>query len=134
MKVIILSISLFFSYISFAQSSETEVLQTVQQQLDAYNSTDVEAFSKVFAEDAVFVEFSNGDTSIAGKDEIIKRFSSFFDKNSNLQSNLAGRIAFGNTIIDHEKITGIEGKELYELVVIYEVRNGLIHKVTTNRK
>lgn len=126
---------LAFSLTSKGQEEDVSALLVVQQQLDAYNQRDLKAFVQLFSDDVVFVEHATGKISINGKEELKARFKDFFDASPNLRSNLAGRIVMANKVIDHEKITGARNQEgIYELIVIYEVSNNLISKVSTIRK
>ncbi len=136
MKTSILLAFLFTCNVSaLCQNTELSALQVVQEQLDAYNARNIDAFAAVFHENVEFVEFSNGTTTIKGKAEMVERFTKFFEDNPELQSNLSSRMVIGNKVIDHEKITGLSNRTgVYELVVIYEVKEGLINKVTTIRK
>jgi hypothetical protein len=45
------------------------------------------------------------------------------------------RIVFDNKVIDHESIVGRKGaKDILEIVMIYEVKDGKIFKMTSIRK
>ena len=43
-------------------------------------------------------------------------------------------MVLGNTVIDHEIVTGREGADKLEIIAIYEIEDELIKKVTFIRK
>lgn len=113
-----------------AQSPET----IVQQQLDFYNSRNIRGFMSLFSDDAVLLNQSDGKVLATGKDEVRKLYSGLFKKSPNLNSQLDNRMVLGNTVIDHERITGRLGNsEVIELIVIYEVKKEKIFRVTVIR-
>lgn len=87
------------------------------------------------ADDIKFYNFSDGKVTITGLDECRKFYSELFDLSPELHSKIIQRIVFDNKVIDHEYITGRNGSSMpVELVLIYEVKDNLIHKVTVLRK
>ena len=69
-----------------------------------------------------------------GKEEVRKLYTNLFDKSPNLHSEIVNRMVLGNTVIDHEKITGRMGNdEPIELIVIYELTDLKISRVTVIR-
>ena len=100
----------------------------VQQQLDAYNSRDIEALLAIYADDAQM--FEHPSTLLAsGAAELRERFVARF-REPDLRAVLLKRIVAGPIVIDHEKVirTFPEGTGEIELVMIYEVKNGRIAK------
>ena len=100
----------------------------VQRQFDAYNAHDIEALMATYAENAQ--QFEHPAKLLAGgaaqiRERLIARF-----KEPNLHALLLNRIAAGNLVIDHEKVTRTfpEGAGKLELVAIYEVLDGKIAK------
>lgn len=123
-RLVLLCIVLTFSVKAMAQSYP-DPIAVVQQQLDAYNAQDLDAFTAVFAEDAeVFV--NQGDTvpSMVGRAEIKKRYGAMFEANPTNKSTLIGRMVQGNFVFDHEWITGRDNP--FKIVAIYEVKEGFI--------
>lgn len=116
--------------ISMAQSSE----KIVQQQLDFYNNRDLTGFMSLFAEDATLVNQSDGKVLAKGKLEVEKIYANLFEQSPNLNSKLDNRMVLGNTVIDHERITGRMGNsEAIELIVIYELKEEKIFRCTVIR-
>ncbi len=100
----------------------------VQNQLDAYNNRDINAFLECHSKDYEAFSFSETTPYLKGRKQLEETYSGIFKDSPNLYSKLLKRIVLGNTIIDHEEITGRKGVDLLELVAIYEVENGLIVK------
>lgn len=117
----------------FSQALSPE--QVVQKNLDYYNARNIDGFMSLFADDIVFVNFADGQMTLSGLAACRKMYQELFDLSPDLHSRIVKRITFGNTVIDHEFITGRQGsKEPVELVLIYEVRNDLIYRVSVMRK
>ena len=87
------------------KSTETSAVEKiVQQQLDAYNARDIDAFLEPYAEDIEIYTFPDKLTN-KGKDKIRPGYKSFFENVPNLHCELVNRIVFGNTVIDQERMT-----------------------------
>lgn len=100
----------------------------IQRQLDAYNARDIDAFMQTYADDAEI--FEHPDRLLArGAVALRERYSARFQE-PNLHAALVGRIAMGNIVVDHEKVTRTfpEGTGTLEVVMIYELKNGKIAK------
>lgn len=107
----------------------------VQQQLEAYNRRDIEAFIALFADDATVSELGAGTPSISGKEQIRERYRSLFSKSPALHSHLVNRTAFARVVVDLEQITGREGSaDTVEMLAIYEVERSKIQRVHFVRK
>lgn len=102
----------------------------VQQQLDAYNAHDLDAFLATYADDAELHAF-HGALQTRGKEEMRKRYQLRFS-DSIVFGKVVQRIVMGDTVIDHERVrvTLPEGPGVMEAVVIYQVRDGKIVKAT----
>ncbi len=100
----------------------------VQRQVDAYNNRDINAFVATYKEDAVIYEHF-GDTVVATGHEAIRRqWGQVFIDNPLLQCRVINRICLGNTIVDHEEVSGAYGQQI-KAIVVYNVCNNLIQKV-----
>ena len=100
----------------------------VQRQLDAYNARDVDALLTIYAADAQM--FEHPDKLLAkGSAALRERFLARF-KEPNLHAELLKRVAMGNMVIDHERVTRTfpDGPGKAELVMIYQVESGKIAK------
>lgn len=102
--------------------------QLVQQQLNAYNAGDVEAFLAPYSEDVELYTFPDKLTN-SGKENIRPSYTEMFKRYPELHCELANRMVMGNTVIDYEWITGITGFPVIEAIAIYKIENGKIAKV-----
>ena len=100
----------------------------VQQQLNAYNARDIDAFLAPYSDDIEIFNFPNESTN-KGKEKIRPIYERMFKTYPNLHCELVNRTIVGNTVIDHERITGIPGMESFEAIAIYKVKDNKIHQV-----
>lgn len=108
--------------------------QVVQKQLDTYNARNLEAFMSVMSDDVTLVNFKDQKTLASGHQQVKDIYANLFEKSPNLHSQVLNRMVLGHQVIDHERITGRMGsKETIELIVIYEVKNEKITKITILR-
>ncbi len=98
----------------------------VQQQLNAYNAHNLDAFLEPYAEDVELYEFP-GKLIMKGKDAMRKDYE-FLTKVPKLYCKVQKRIIQGNMVIDHEEVSGFGPKPLYA-VAIYVIEFGKISKV-----
>jgi hypothetical protein len=138
MKPISLS-TLFFLFLIYstptviAQDMTPE--QVVQKSLEGYNQRDIKAFMAVMDANVSVHNFSDGAIIMQGAPACEEVYSALFKASPNLNSTILTRTVFGNKVIDHEYITGRNGNyEAMELVLIYEVANEKIVKITVLRK
>jgi hypothetical protein len=131
-------ISLIFSLLTIqnilmAQNLSPE--QVVQKNLDCYNKRDIEGFMACFSEEIAIYTFSQPEPTTVGLVAVRKVYEELFALSPNLHSTIIKRIVFDNKVIDHESIIGRRGStEIVELVLIYEVKNAKINKITVIRK
>ncbi|NBF05138.1 steroid delta-isomerase [Pseudomonas sp. Fl5BN2] len=98
----------------------------VEEQLQAYNCKDVQAWLATYALDAR--QYEHPATLLAtGHEEIRSRAVLRFQE-PNLHARLIQRSVMGNVVIDHELIsrTFADGTGTLETVAIYEVQAGKI--------
>ena len=98
----------------------------VQQQLNAYNAHDLEAFLTPYAEDVEIYQFPNTLLS-KGKEQMRKDYL-FITKVPKLFCRLQNRVVQGNMVIDHEEVSGFGPKPVHA-VAIYLIEKGKISKV-----
>ncbi|HRX94752.1 MAG TPA: amidohydrolase family protein [Chitinophagaceae bacterium] len=97
-----------------------------QQQLNAYNAHDLEAFLAPYADDVEVYTFPDK-LMMKGKEEMRKNYQ-FVTKTPSLFCRLVNRIIEGNTVIDQEEVWGFGEKPIHG-VAIYKIDNGKIRKV-----
>ena len=103
----------------------------VQQQLNAYNAHDLDAFLFPYADD-VEIYSTSGKLMMKGKEEMRKKYQ-FITRTPHLYCRLINRIVSGNTVIDHEEIwTRPEPTNLQYGVAIYVIEKGKIKRVYFN--
>ena len=89
----------------------------------------------LFSETIQFCNFSTGEITINGLQDCRKFYDNLFAQSPQLHSNIVQRICFDNKVIDHESITGRLGQDTaFEIVLIYEIEEEKIAKVTAIRK
>ncbi len=97
-----------------------------QEQLNAYNAHDLEAFLAPYAEDVEIYNFP-GTLQLKGKDAMRKQYQ-FITQVPKLHCRLVNRIVQGNMVIDQEEVAGF-GNKLIHGLAIYIIENGKIAKV-----
>ena len=109
--------------------------QVVQENLDFYNQRNIDGFMTSFSEDIKMYNLSDPKPTVVGREQVRKVYANLFKKSPKLHSTILKRIVIGNKVIDHESITGRNGNsEVLELVLIYEVKDQKIYKITVIRK
>ncbi len=99
----------------------------VQQQLNAYNLRNMDAFLEPYADNVELYEFPDKPMG-KGKEEMRKNYQSLFSQSKDLHCEVTERIIQNNMVIDHETVTGFGSKPLKALV-IYKIENNKIAKV-----
>jgi imidazolonepropionase-like amidohydrolase len=99
----------------------------VQQQLNAYNARDIEAFLQPYSDSVELYNFPD-QLIMKGKQEMRKSYAGYFKSTPDLHCEIVKRIVLGNTIIDHERVSG-NGNPKRDAVAIYKTENGKITKV-----
>ncbi len=99
----------------------------VQQQLNAYNLRALDAFLAPYADDVELYTFP--DKLIGkGKEYMRKSYEQMFKQTSELHCEVTKRIIQGNTVIDHESVTGFSAKPL-TAIAVYTIEKNKIVKV-----
>jgi hypothetical protein len=101
----------------------------VQRQVEAYNARDIEAFLSFYADDVVIRRLPSGEVISNGKDAMRPRYAARFADNPELHCTITQRIVHGDWVVDHELVTGVQGRPRVRAVATYEVRDGLIRNV-----
>lgn len=98
----------------------------VQQQLNAYNAHDLDAFLAPYADDVEIYTFpAKLDTK--GKEAMRKNYQ-FITRTPGLYCRLLNRMIEGNMVIDHEEIH-VNGRPPFTGLAIYVIEKGKIAKV-----
>ena len=104
-----------------------------QQQLNAYNARDINAFLEPYAADVKIFSFPNKLT-MEGKEMMRERYGNMFNNLPDLHCRLVNRMVLGNTVIDQEEVRLKKGDPLLEAVAIYKIKDGKIAEVYFVRK
>lgn len=133
MKYLFFHLFINFTTMNFAQNLSSE--QIVQSNLEAYNNRDLETFMSWFSDDIALYSFGEMKLLASGKPAIEKLYKELFEASPELHSTILKRIVFETKVIDHESIIGRKGSsDVLEIVMIYEVKDGKIFKMTSIRK
>jgi hypothetical protein len=97
-----------------------------QEQLEAYNKRDIDAFLKPYAKNVKVYTFPDK-LNYEGIDEMRKRYAPMFKKTTDLHCKILNRIVKGTTVIDEELVTA--NGNTFKAVAIYEITNGKISSV-----
>ena len=102
--------------------------ELAQQQLNAYNARNLEAFLKPYAEDVRIYTFQDK-LDNEGKDAMRKIYGPMFERATDLHCKLVNRIVQGNTVIDQEEVIFEKGRDPLHAIAIYKIENGKIQEV-----
>jgi len=102
-------------------------LRTVQAQTEAFNAHDLEAFAGTFAEGVEAFAFPSTTQGAKGREALKRTYAQRFKDHPDLHVSVKDQIVSGAYVIQRERISGRgAGKPALELVLIYQVENGLI--------
>lgn len=101
-------------------------VQCAQDQLDAYNARDIEAFASVYADDIQLIALPAGEVFCNSIGELRERYGKQFVLHPHLQCRLVSRIVCAPFVIDEEEVAGLSSAGLVHAVATYECRNGKI--------
>lgn len=111
-----------------AAPDPTAPISVVQAQLDAYNARDIDAFMATFHPQAELFSIGDPTPRASGREAVRAIYADLFERSPGLHSELVNRMVIGNRVLDHERITGREGGEVLEIVMLYEVEDGAIRR------
>jgi hypothetical protein len=103
-------------------------ISVVQRQFDAYNAQDLESFVACYASDVVIASLNGGITD-TGREALRARYAKTFADFPENRASLVNRIHVGNTVVDHEDVSRGPGKDRFEVIAIYTIRDGQIARV-----
>jgi hypothetical protein len=102
--------------------------EIVQKQWVAYNRRDIESFITFYSPDIKMFHLS-GELILEGMEAFRNRYVERFN-NPELHCEIANRMVLGNVVIDHERIEGVIPKAIYEVIVVYQISDDKITRLT----
>jgi hypothetical protein len=106
----------------------------IQTQVKGYNTRDIELFASAHADDVQLYNFGKAEPFCIGNAKLREIYGAIFQESPNLHTEILNRMVMGNTVIDHEIVTGRNGVEKLELAAIYEVENEKIARAYFKRR
>ena len=106
--------------------TETSPRVLAQEQLEAYNKRDIDAFLKPYAKDVKVYTFPNK-LEYEGIERMREQYALKFETTKDLHCKIISRIVKGNVVIDEEQVTA--NGTTYMAVAIYEIVNKKISTV-----
>ena len=103
-------------------------IDVAQAQLDAYNAQDLDWYCSYFTDDVVVADF-NGAVTGQGIEAYRSRYAGAFAQFPHNKAELLGRIAVGDTVIDHERVIRGPDGPVFEVAAIYTFRGDKIARV-----
>jgi hypothetical protein len=100
----------------------------VQRQLDAYNAHDLERFVAEYADDIQVFRPPATAPLLSGKKAFAEHYRTNRFNLPHLHAEVAQRIVSGNTVVDHERVSGLQDGDV-EAIVVYRLSGGLISAV-----
>jgi hypothetical protein len=113
----------------FAQETVEQVAEKLaQEQLNAYNKRDIDAFVATYAENVKVYKFPN-ELLYEGKTAMYDMYGRMFARTPDLHCRLVNRIVMGNTVIDQEEVTISKKDQPMNAIAIYKIKDGKIAEV-----
>lgn len=103
-------------------------LELAEAQLTAYNIQNLEAFLDCYSEDVEVYNFPNT-LVYKGKSNMRERYAAAWKLHPNQKATITNRILLGNTVFDHEFVTGRSTGIDAKVVAIYKVGDNKIKQV-----
>ncbi|ODU46566.1 nuclear transport factor 2 family protein [uncultured Aquimonas sp.] len=103
-------------------------IEVAQHQLDAYNAHDLQRFLEVYAEDVEVWRMPASEPSLRGRAALGEFYANERFHLPALHAELVNRIAVGDTVVDHERVSGLR-EQPFEVVAVYRISGGLIRCV-----
>ena len=100
----------------------------VQRQLDAYNAHDLERFVAEYSEDIQVFRPPAAEPVVSGKEAFAEHYAKNRFTLPNLHAEVVNRMVAGSTVVDHERITGLQAG-VVEAIAVYQVNEGRISAV-----
>lgn len=103
--------------------------KVIQKQFEGFVERDLDKFLSCYKEEVGLYIFPANEPYLQGMAAMRANYKDVFENSPNLGAQLISRMVFKNKVIDREIITNRKEVKYRELVVIYEVEDGLISAV-----
>lgn len=127
-KIIAVLAGLLFGCLYTAAQTIATPEQLAQQQLDAYNQRNIEAFLVPYSDSVEVYTFPN-QLQYKGKATMRQQYAALFERLPALHCKLLSRMVMGNTVIDHELVTFDAAQPQVQAIAVYTIANGKIQQV-----
>lgn len=130
-NLLLIAFVLFNFSLGIAQDKsaiEKEATALAQEQLDAYNKRDIEAFLKPYSEHVKVYAFPD-QLLYEGKAKMREEYTSMFNQLPDLHCKLINRIVLNNKVIDHEEVVFVKSQPALFAIAIYTITDGKISEV-----
>jgi len=113
----------------FAQETVEQAAEKLaQEQLEAYNKRDIDAFVAPYAENVKVYKFPD-ELMYEGRTAMYDLYGRMFARTPDLHCKLVNRIVMGNTVIDQEEVTISKKDPPMNAIAIYKIIDGKIAEV-----
>lgn len=100
----------------------------VKGQLEAYNNQNIDNFLSWYSEDVEIYNFPC-ELIYKGKDKMREKYTNAWKQNPKQKAEVTNRINVGDTVVDHEHVTGRSTGIEANVIAIYKTVNGKIKQV-----
>ena len=107
---------------------EKEATSLAQEQLDAYNNRNIEAFLKPYIDDVKVYAFPD-QLLYEGKAKMREEYTAMFNQLPDLNCKLVNRIVLNNKVIDHEEVIIMHSQPKVYAIAVYTITDGKISEV-----
>ncbi|NWH07984.1 MAG: SgcJ/EcaC family oxidoreductase [Alphaproteobacteria bacterium] len=107
-------------------------VQVVEANYAAYNAGDADRLADLYAEDCLITDL-NGNVTLEGRKAFRERFAKTFAEHPQNRAWCVGRIVLGNVVVDHEVGERAPGRDRFEIIAVYTIRDGLIQRLAMGR-
>jgi len=128
-KFLFLFCFVLFSLNASAQNEVASIAEKLaQEQLEAYNNRDIEAFVQPYAENVKIFNFPS-ELMYEGREKMYEMYGRMFSRTPDLHCRLVNRMVMGNTVIDQEEVTISKKEPPFRAIAIYKIEDGKIAEV-----
>ncbi|WP_373495191.1 nuclear transport factor 2 family protein [Aquiflexum sp.] len=119
---------MFSLNVSAQNDIETIAEKLAQEQLEAYNKRDIEAFVLPYAANVKVFNFPS-ELLYEGRENMYELYGRMFARTPELHCKLVNRMVMGNTVIDQEEVTITKNEPPMRAIAIYKIKDGKIAEV-----